>query len=105
MGRLTPHAAVNFQRHWSCCPTCARVAKEQREFLSAIRAALRELEQTWMYRCPPLVFQSSVSVPPSTPAPVRLRDLQYRVRIAAHRCAKHLPGVLLIGAAPLETKQ
>jgi hypothetical protein len=102
MGRLTPRASDAFQRHSACCPSCAQISNQEKEFLAAIRAALREMEQSCMYRCSRLVFQSSVSIPASGLDQVAHHLPQYRVRIASHRATNPLPGILLIREAKFQ---
>jgi len=102
MGKLAPRAAGEFQRHWACCPKCARIANKEREFLAAIRAALREMEQTRVYHCPPLIFQSAVRS--SANQLDRTTHLNQppvgRFRIGPNRPPKALAGILLIRMRP-----
>jgi hypothetical protein len=59
LGRLEPAKARQFARHFANCAECARESERARDFIQAIRSALAELSPRMIYKCPPVVFNST----------------------------------------------
>jgi hypothetical protein len=58
MAKLDPRRARLFAKHCKVCTRCAQELLAAREFVTAIRAALRHSPPSFIYKCPPVVFMS-----------------------------------------------
>jgi hypothetical protein len=59
LGRLDPSKARRFAEHSANCAECARELERARGFIQAIRAALAATPPSLIYKCPPVVFDTS----------------------------------------------
>jgi hypothetical protein len=59
LGRLEPSKARRFAEHSANCAECARESERARDFIQAIRAALADTPPSLIYKCPPVVFDST----------------------------------------------